>query len=51
MMDASRKTLLNKYDPKVWTSIGEHFVRKFESEHTGSFRSMSSDYRADIKVL
>ncbi len=50
-LDSSRKVLLAKYKTTVLEIDGEHFSRKFEVEYSGSLRSMSSDYRTDIKVL
>ena len=50
-MDSSRKYLLGKYNAKVLELDGGHFSHKFEVEYSGSLRSMSSDYRTDMKVL
>ena len=50
-LDSSRKHLLNKYNAQFLDLDGEHFSRKFEAEYNGTLRSISSDYRTDIKVL
>jgi DNA polymerase III delta prime subunit len=50
-LDSSRKSLLGRYKAQMLDLDGDHFSRKFEVEYNSPLRSMSSDYRTDLKVL
>ena len=50
-LESNRKYLLDKYDAQFLELDGEHFSRKFETDYASPMRSLSSDYRTDIKVL
>jgi very-short-patch-repair endonuclease len=50
-MESSRKHLLGKYDNEFLEHDEAHFSRKFEEVYDSPLRSMSSDYRTDMKVL